>query len=374
MKIRRGVTVVKNIKKDTVTFTFGKYKATAQRDFETFSEGYAVWNKTCGGLKGSAIGVSKTKKSLLDLVQGIGREGRSTGTSSPANSMGWNDIGRLLQQIFSMRAGREIKQEQLDLLKNLDIMLENHSKPNSPANPANIKFEEPMSWNEETGKVVERRDVFGHYLTDDYVEYRNEFKDANLTAVDSEWYSYQDDGSAKPPMWQALFSTSGILGKESKGLHQVVKDAISHFDGLELSFRKETPIPIEGRGSGAAALKIPEIKSMFTAFARDTAFTTPAGNFSTTKAKTIITRTPINIANKQQANVLRSIESDLKIPNDIEEVYITMSRRQMKNMAVLAGWKPPVKEEPKTEEPEDTVRTSADIEHTDWKTIMKVNV
>ena len=43
----------------------------------------------------------------------------------------------------------------------------------------------------------------------------------------------------------------------------------------------------------------------------------------------------------------------------------------MKNMAVLAGWKPPVKEEPKTE---DTVRTSADIEHTDWKTIMKVNV
>ena len=50
--------MVKSIKKDTVTFTFGKYKATAQRDFETFSEGYAVWNKTCIGLKGSAIGVS----------------------------------------------------------------------------------------------------------------------------------------------------------------------------------------------------------------------------------------------------------------------------------------------------------------------------
>ena len=70
--------MAKSIKKDTVTFTFGKYKATAQRDFETFSEGYTVWTKTCVGLKGATIGVSKTKKSLLDLVQGIGRECRSS--------------------------------------------------------------------------------------------------------------------------------------------------------------------------------------------------------------------------------------------------------------------------------------------------------
>jgi len=366
--------VTKGLKKDEVTFTFGKYKATASRDFKTFAESYNVWRRTCSGLRGKAIGVSKAKKSLLGLVVGMGKVGRVAGNSGPMNDVGWTYIDNELRKIFSLKGGREIKDSQLELLKNLDNLLEDYKKPNSSANPANIVFEEPLNWDDESGEVIDRREVFGHYLTEDYVDYRNEFKDAKLTAVDNSWYSYTNDGSARPPMWQALFSEDKILGKESKGLQQVVKDAIKSFANLGLSFRKDTPIPIQGRGSGAAALKIPEIKSMFTAFARDDEFTTPAGNFSTDKAERIIRNTPINLTTKQHQNVLRSIESDLKIPNEIEEVYIKMSRRQMKNMAVLAGWKPPVKEEPKKEEPKDTVRTSANVEPTDWRTIMKVKV
>lgn len=367
--------MVKGLKKDEVTFTFGDYKATATRNFKTFSESYMIWRRTCSGLRGKAIGVSKAKKSLLGLIVGMGKVGRVAGNSGPMNDVGWSYIDSQLRKIFSLKGGRTIDTEQLQLLKTLDKLLEEYKKPNSPANPANISFEEPLNWDDETGEVLERRNVYGHYLSEDYVDYRNEFKDAKLTPVDTSWYAYSDDGSAKPPMWQALFSETGILGKESKGLHQVVKDAIDSFANLGLSFKKDTPIPIQGRGSGTAALKIPEIKSMFTAFARDDEFTTPAGNFSTDKAARIIRNTPINLTTKEHQNVLRSIESDLKIPNEIEEVYITMSRRQMKNMAVLAGWKPPVKEEPKAEEePKDTVRTSSDVESTDWRTIMKVNV
>ena len=366
--------MTKGVKKDEVTFTFGKYKATATRDFKSFAESYKIWRRTCSGLRGRAIGVAKTKKSLLGLIVGMGKLGRIAGNSGPMSDRGWTYIDTELRKIFSLKGGRQIDKGQLDLLKNLDNLLEEYKKPNSPANPANIVFEEPLNWDDETGEVLERRKVYGHYLTEDYVEYRNEFKGTKLTAVDKSWYSYQDDGSARPPMWQALFGEDKILGKESKGLQQVVKDAIESFANLGLSFRKDTPIPIQGRGSGAAALKIPEIKSMFTAFARDDEFTTPAGNFSTDKAARIIRNTPINLTTKQHQNVLRQIESDLKIPNEIEEVYIKMSRGQMKNMAILAGWKPPVKEEPKKEEPKDTVRTSANVEPTDWRTIMKVKV
>jgi len=372
--------VTKGLKKDEVTFTFGKYKATATRDFKSFAEGYKIWRSTCRGLRGNAIGVSKAKKSLLGLVVGMGKVGRVAGNGGPKNNLGWANINTELTKIFSLKGGREIKDTQLELLEDLDNMLEEYKESDSPANPANIVFEEPLNWDDESGKVSERRKVYGHYLTEEYVEYRNEHKNANLsTDVDTNWYSYAQDGSARPPMWQALFSEDTIEGKPSKGLQYVVKDAIKSFANLGLSFRKDTPIPIQGRGSGAAALKIPEIKSMFTAFARDDEFTTPAGNFSTDKAERIIRNTPINLTTKQHQNVLRSIESDLKIPNEIEEVYIKMSRRQMKNMAILAGWKPPVKEEPKEEKPKeekpkDTVKTSANVEPTDWRTIMKVKV
>jgi hypothetical protein len=110
-------------------------------------------------------------------------------------------------------------------------------------------------------------------------------------------------------------------------------------------------------------------------------YTTASGNFATTRAATQIKNVPIMLKTNREVNIVKRIADEMGgIPNDIEKIFITMSRRQMANMAKLAGWKPHPdstymkrkKREAEEAKESDEVKTSADVEETDWRTIMKV--
>jgi len=83
---------------------------------------------------------------------------------------------------------------------------------NSSSDPRNIMFTIPETWTKK--EIEEHTEVFGHYRTPKYVEYRTKVrgKENEMGAVHSSWYS-EDENTAKPPFWQALFAG----GKEGAG-------------------------------------------------------------------------------------------------------------------------------------------------------------
>ena len=74
----------------------------------------------------------------------------------------------------------------------------------SDLNPRNASFVQASDWDDADGTIARYELVYGHYLTDKYVEYRNDFKNDNLAYSPSGWYSGVE-GLAEPPLWQALF-------------------------------------------------------------------------------------------------------------------------------------------------------------------------
>ena len=325
----------KLLRKDRVKIPVGKYQAVSRRNYRLFKEDYDNWKQVCSSAKGSSWGQKQAKFSLYEHVQKQGVTPRVMENSGPRTDEGGNAI---LMQIDKIFLTKDYSDEQLALLKGLVEYMDSVSKGSVEyANPSDIMFTESQRWTD-TGKVTRERPVYGHYATATYAKYRNKFKNDNVKPVDRGWYSYTK-GEAKPPMWQALYGDGTVLGKNSKSLHNILKDAVSNFGELDLRFDKSTPIPIEGQGSADLALEITEIKNMFNAMVRDEDYTTRDGNFSTTKAKTVISNQEIDLQSRREVNAIKRIDKELGgIPNDIDSIFITMSRRQMLHMAKKCGW------------------------------------
>jgi len=325
----------KLLRKDRVKIPVGKYRAVSRRNYRLFKEDYDNWKQICSSAKGSSWGQKRAKYSLFEHVQKQGITPRIMENSGPATDEGGNAILTQIDKIFTTK---DYSEEQLALLKGLLEYMNNVKGGNiDDANPSDIMFTDKVRWTKQ-GKVTREKPVYGHYATAKYAGYRNKFKGDNVKAVSSDWYSY-NKGEAKPPMWQALYGDGTVLGKNTKSLHVIIKEAIDNFDELDLRFDKSTPIPIEGQGSADLALEIAEIKNMFNAMVRDEEFTTAAGNFSTTKAQTVIRNQEIDLQNRREVNAIKRIDKELGgIPNDIDSIFITMSRRQMLNMAKKVGW------------------------------------
>tara|TARA_R110002020_G_C16291035_1_gene772441 strand:+ start:792 stop:1859 length:1068 start_codon:yes stop_codon:yes gene_type:complete len=333
---KERIHVAKLLRKDRVKIPVGKYQAVSRRNYRLFKEDYDNWKNVCSSAKGSSWGQKRAKYSLFEHVQKQGITPRVMGNSGPESDEGGNQI---LLQVDNIFRTKDYSPEQLQLLKGLVEYMDNVSKGNvQGANPSDIMFTDKRDWND-AGKILRERKVYGHYATKNYAGYRNKFKNDNVKPVDASWYSY-NKGEAKPPMWQALYGDGTVLGKNTNSLHKILKEAIDNFDELDLRFDKSTPIPIEGQGSADLALEITEIKNMFNAMVRDEDYTTKAGNFSTTKAQTVIRNQQIDLKNRREVNAIKRIDKELGgIPNDIDTIFITMSRRQMENMANKVGWK-----------------------------------
>lgn len=378
----------KKLKKDRVTLALGKYKLHSRRNYKLFTKDWVEWMRTTKGLKGATIGNYKLSESLYDMVRNQGMAGRQAGNSGP-NAETWSrEAMDTLEEIGKLFKTQDYEDAHLDKLKALDKQMDGW-RVNTEAgngNAANILFTEPRNWDDEDGTIGDYQQVYGHYMTEKYCDYRNDWKDAGLKPVDSGWYSYSK-GEAKPPMWQAMYGEGNIVGRNSLSLHQIIKNAIKDLDSLEFELDPNTPIPVHGQGAAKLAMEIAEIRKMFKMMVSHAEYTTPSGNFATTRAASQIKNIPIMIHNQREVNLIKRIEKDLgAIPNDIDKIFITMTRRQMAHMAKLAGWEPhkdsvymkrrrreAEEAEAQEEEGDDEVKTSADVEVRDWRNIMKVN-
>ena len=83
---------------------------------------------------------------------------------------------------------------------------------------------------------------------------------------------------------------------------------------------------------------------------------------------------PYNVKNNTESENVKTLLEAKGTPGQVEDFYIYISRRQINHIAKLAGWKPhPESTYMKNKEKEDEeVKTSADKETRDWRTIMKV--
>lgn len=381
----------KKLKKDRVTLALGKYKLHSRRNYKLFTKDWVEWMRTTKGLKGATIGNYKLNESLYDMVRNQGIAGRQAGNSGP-NAETWSrEAMDTLEEIGKLFKTQDYEDAHLDKLKALDKQMDAWSvnTEQGNGNAANILFTEPRNWDDEDGTIGDYQPVYGHYMTEKYCDYRNDWKDANLKPVSSDWYSYSK-GEAKPPMWQAMYGEGNIVGRNSLSLHQIIKNAIKDLDSLEFELDPNTPIPVHGQGAAKLAMEIAEIRKMFKMMVSHEEYTTPSGNFATTRAASQIKNIPIMIHNQREVNLIKRIEKDLgAIPNDIDKIFITMSRRQMVHMAKLAGWEPhkdsaymkrkkreaeeAKQQEAQKKEGDDEVKTSADVEVRDWRNIMKVN-
>ena len=174
------------------------------------------WWKDCEGLSGADIGVTGAgwsgtgnQHSLLDHVL-------AHVDSSIANLQRPNQ-GERAGSMETVKKVRDIikgtkafKNSELGLINRLIKTLTRLE--NSSSDPRNIMFTIPETWTKK--EIEEHTEVFGHYRTPKYVEYRTKVrgKENEMGAVHSSWYS-EDENTAKPPFWQALFAG----GKEGAG-------------------------------------------------------------------------------------------------------------------------------------------------------------
>ena len=156
-----------------------------------FPQEFAEWETKCRGLKGSSIG-TKGDRSLYDFVSNHGFKSpdRNTKDQTGAKDVLAN-IGVLLEK-------RLFTTKEVEILEKVEDILGDMSSATATNNPANV----PFTIKEKEGS----REVYGHF-----------------TGEDKNWFS-EKRNSARPPIWQALFS-EGNDGLGIKGLLPMVEDA-----------------------------------------------------------------------------------------------------------------------------------------------------
>tara|TARA_R100000654_G_scaffold21437_5_gene43217 strand:+ start:17645 stop:19087 length:1443 start_codon:yes stop_codon:yes gene_type:complete len=125
--------------------------------------------------------------------------------------------GYILQELIKMAQQDEIDEDDIDDLEDFVSDMERFMAKKSTLNPANIVFNGVIGFKKLKGgkRKVERGKVWGHFLTPAYHAFRKEKAERNnetydMPAPDPKWTSLKDDGSARPPLWEALFGEGGL--------------------------------------------------------------------------------------------------------------------------------------------------------------------
>jgi len=125
--------------------------------------------------------------------------------------------GYILDAIEMMVKEDEVDEDDIDDLEFFQKTMDKMSDKGSSLNPANIVFRGVIKYSKgKGGKAnVERGEVWGHFLTPAYHKFRTDKAKKNnesytIETPDPKWHSLKDDGSARPPLWQALFGEGGL--------------------------------------------------------------------------------------------------------------------------------------------------------------------
>ncbi len=202
-----------------------------------------------------------------------------------------------------------------------------NAKKQQQFNLGNIVFPNPVDWSEDTGRVLDTEPVYGHYRTDEYETVRD-LKDEDVPAVSSEWYN-DSKNAATPPFWQALYGKGTNAPFNSPSLHMIIKQAIKDIEDAPIIINKDNPVPIEGKKAATTALTISVLRAIVETELNNG---TEGKSFPDSKVRRLIVGQAQNIKNEKESDAVESLKR-INVPNDIEECWFKLSRRQVKLMA-----------------------------------------
>ena len=262
-------------------------------------------------------------------------------------------------------------------------------------NPRNIKYTIPK-WNAVDKKTLEYdkstdiTEVYGHYRTPDYIKFRNlkakrrgNVDKETMAAAPASWFDTKP-GKSKPPMWQALFATGdgdivqhGLLSILLKAKKLFLRGNIN-IENLVLRVRDT------GKGTTAADLwEIQAVKDWFidqvgTKVSPNSTGISPSRMFRDDKLTRDLSRFPFTDITVRESKIVKEVAGYEDLIGEVQDFRIIITRRQMRNLAVIAGKedsKLGLKRTPGKEtvfmEGGDKKKASYDVESRDWRTILK---
>jgi hypothetical protein len=335
-----------NKKKGTRPF---KHKGTTgiqQFDYESFGKAFDKWKQECSA-RGEALGLT-SDISLLEAVKNHGVISRPYTKKKVSKDKGaatiidmleeWENDATVLQEVDKLALDK--------IIKKLDDMRD------SEADPRNIVFTvpKPNAVDEDSGEYDEDdvTEVFGHYRTDDYIEFRkilanipgSKIKEETIPKVNSSWYNTGKNES-KPPMWQALFSV-GDGDIVSQGLYGICLLAKKLIKNAKIT---NVVIPLNDDTKGMLAedvFKIPAVKQWF--MERVGTTTTPGNGIN---PKTMhwkdrpmyneLTAAKFNVDGLKESNFIKRVADFEDYSGTLVTFQLDITRRQVRKLATLTG-------------------------------------
>jgi hypothetical protein len=311
-----------------------------------FSEDYASWADAAGKF---TLNMGRTDTNILEFIQNMGVKSRTSSDGTPM------DVKAPTQEYIDKAklAGskRYFSEAQIQAITDLQKYLEDaRTNAQSKVNPANIKFNDIRSYNKQ-GKVLTRKPIYGDFRTPKYVKYQRRYKDRTVDNVPPHWYSKKPK-QARPPVWQALFADK-IEDFKHPSLLAMCNDFIEAIPKVEFVNKPEKPLRLRalerGRKKGVAAKwvyeNISEFKNWFDSKMNNPAYTVKtSGNFASRKVHrelidegTKRAKIPFKLSDAESVKLLEWLGSSVKL--DLDNAYLDISRRQIDNMAEIAGFK-----------------------------------
>jgi len=343
-------------------------------DYAKFKTMFEKWKEDCG--KSGEDLHTKSTTTLFTTVSNHGNTHRPQ--SKDKSTLGAGEIVQKLDKLIS--DSEELENADEDFLDTAITQLKQVEKK---YNPRNILFTIPV-WSRVNRKNLQYdeesdvQQIFGHYRTPDYISFRNRkaelrenVEKETLPPAPKKWYATERN-KAEPPLWQALFAT-GQGDIVSHGLLSVLQEAKGIMKETVLEHLK-LKIDDDGKGATAADVwELAEVKQWLktvigTSSNPGTGINKTTGMFRDDHLTRALSRDTFDIKSFSESKFAKEIAGFEDLIGKLRTYQITISRRQMRNLGILAGLKrtpgkqtvfmPGVGEEEK-------------VKKMDWKSILK---
>ena len=330
---------------------------------------FTTWENKCSGLSGNKIGVT-------------GGKGYTDSNKPPDKQFENTLLGHLENHVTSTHARKGKGERSLfkDNLSNFKKIIGGGESPEviteeqieemrlfkedllelweGDKNPRNIWFTIPSGVKKVKGKGGKEKwamsgetKVYGHYRTPDYVKYREKVRGKKeLPAVDSSWYSIGKEGkdTAKPPMYQAIFSgstkdktSSDLVG--GKGLLGIVEEFYDQLDGIKVKTLQVDRITARGtkqvkEDKVNLLLKFPPFVAEIEKMMKLPIYFKQGGNknyLNTMRFREALIKIPLDVSGMKQADLMASFADikDIQGTEHLETVVIDITSAMI-NMAI----------------------------------------
>ena len=213
-------------------------------EVDTIERAYAKWRTKCNSLSMADIGVTGrgnkegagSKNLFQHMVNHVLPRVQRPGEGPKDGA--WQVSLEKINQLITDKDAIIDEKDHSTLVSFIEKLRELEG---TESDPRNIPFTDPRTYKKVGDKTVvdtSKEYVYGHYRTDNYVEKRKKVNGVTekIGPVPKSWYA-EEENTAKPPMWQALFAGSegipngGTGDLIDTGLLKILEDFEKAVDG-----------------------------------------------------------------------------------------------------------------------------------------------